>query len=342
MSEQQKQNSLDQSSLDTTGNRRWFLRSSLSLAVAASVLGTTAASWSAGARAQTTQAKEFRVGWQKGSNLAILRARGNLDARLKAAGVETRWIEFTAGPQMLEGLNVGSIDFAAVGETPPVFAQAARADLVYVGHEPPAPKAEKILVPQNSPIRSAKDLKGKRIALNRGSNVHYLLVRLLEDEGLQYSDVRVVFLPPAEARAAFENGSIDAWVIWDPFAAAAVDQTKARILVDGTGVVHNYNFYLSTRPFATRHPEVVQWALEELKSTDAWVLKNFDQAARILAPQIALSEAVTETALRNYAYGVQWPLSAEVIANQQAIADTFADLKLIPRRLDVASVIWKP
>ena len=327
--------------VNDTGSRRWFLRSTLSLAVSAAVVGATAGSWSAAARAQTTQAKEFRVGWQKGSNLAILRARGNLDARLKAVGVETRWIEFTAGPQMLEGLNVGSIDFACVGETPPVFAQAARADLVYVANEPPAPKAEKVLVPQNSSIRSVKDLKGKRVALNRGSNVHYLLVRLLEKEGLKYSDVRVVFLPPAEARAAFENGSIDAWVIWDPFAAAAIAQTNARVLVDGTGVVQNYNFYLSTRNYATRHPEVLLWTLEEVRTTGEWVVKNFGKAAEILAPQIALTEAITESALRNYGYGVQWPISAEVLANQQAIADTFSDLRLIPTRLDVASVIWK-
>lgn len=327
-----------------SGSRRQFLRSSLSLAVSATVLGSAGGAFAPSASAQgtATSAREFRVGWQKGSNLAILRARGNLDARLKAAGVETRWIEFTAGPQMLEGLNAGSIDFACVGETPPVFAQAARADLVYVANEPPAPKAEVVLVPQNSSIRSVKDLKGKRVALNRGSNVHYLLVKLLEKEGLQYSDVRVVFLPPAEARAAFENGSIDAWVIWDPFASAAVAQTKARILASGEGVVHNYNFYLSTRPYATRHPEVLRWTLEEVKVTGDWVLQNFDQAAEILAPQIALTREITETALRNYGYGVQWPLAADVIQNQQDIADAFSNLRLIPNRLDVASVIWKP
>lgn len=324
--------------------RRRFLRRSLSLALSTAFSGTAVALWSplAAAQSQTSAAREFRVGWQKGSNLAILKARGNLDARLKAAGVETRWIEFTAGPQMLEGLNVGSIDFACVGETPPVFAQAARADLVYVANEPPAPKAEKVLVPKDSPIRSIKDLKGKRVALNRGSNVHYLIVKLLERDGLKYSDVQIVLLPPAEARAAFENGSIDAWVIWDPFAAAAVGQIDARILVDGEGVVHNYNFYLSTRPFATSHPEVLLWAIEEIKVTGDWVLKNVDQAADILAPQIGLSREITEIALRNYAYGVQVPLKAEVIRNQQAIADTFTELKLIPGKLDISSVIWKP
>ncbi|VFR23493.1 Alkanesulfonates-binding protein [plant metagenome] len=288
-----------------------------------------------------TQAKLFRVGWQKGSNLAVLKARGNLDARLKKEGVEVRWIEFTAGPQMLEGLNVGSIDFACVGETPPVFAQAAGADLVYVANEPPAPKAEKILVPKGSPIQSVAELKGKRIALNRGSNVHYLIVKLLEKSGLQYGDVKVSLLPPADARAAFESGSIDAWVIWDPFAQAAIGQIEARVLADGVGAAHNYNFYLSTATYARKHPEVLKWAIEEVKVTGDWTVANFDAAAEILAPQIGLSREITRAALENYAYGVTY-LNDDVVRNQQEIADTFSALKLIPRKLDVASVVWQP
>lgn len=291
-------------------------------------------------RAQA-KAGEFRVGWQKGSNLAILKARGNLDARLQKEGVTVRWIEFTAGPQMLEGLNVGGIDFACVGETPPVFAQAAGADLVYVANEPPAPKAEKVLIPKDSTLSSVAELKGRRVALNRGSNVHYLLVKLLEKAGLAYSDVQVVLLPPAEARAAFENGSIDAWVIWDPFAEAAVGQVGARVLVDAVGVAHNYNFYLSTGKYAQANPGVLQAAIEEIKATGEWTVGNFDAAADILAPQIGLPREITRNALQNYGYGVR-RLTDEVVQNQQDIADTFFALKLIPRKLDVASVVWKP
>lgn len=330
--------------MSTSTSRRQFLRAGSWLAVSAVLLGSlnSFAASAPQSEVTATAAKEFRVGWQKGSNLAILKARGNLDSRLKEAGVTVRWVEFTAGPQMLEGLNVGSIDFACVGETPPVFAQAARADLVYVANEPPAPAAEVVLLPQGSSITSPGDLKGKRVALNRGSNVHYFLVRLLESAGLKYSDVQVVFLPPAEARAAFENGAVDAWVIWDPFASAAIAQTGAQVLVSGEGLVQNYNFYLSTRPYASQHPEVLLWALEEVKATGDWVLDNFDQAAEILAPQIALTPEITERALRNYGYGVQLPLSDAVIRNQQDIADAFSGLRLIPGTLDVNSVVWKP
>ncbi len=285
--------------------------------------------------------KTFRVGWQKGSNLALLKARGNLDARLKQEGVAVRWIEFTAGPQMLEGLNVGSIDFACVGETPPIFAQAAGADLVYVASEPPAPKAEKILVQRDSPIQSFKQLKGKKVGLNRGSNVHYLLLKVLEREGLAYSDIRVTYLPPADARAAFESGALDAWVIWDPFAQAAIGQIDARVLVAGHPEVHNYNFYLSTASYAKARPDVLKWTIEEVDITDKWTVAHFDEAADILAPQIGLSREITRQALENYAYGVEYITDA-VVQNQQNIADAFSSQKLIPRPLEVKNVIWHP
>src|SRR5471030_965299 len=167
-------------------------------------------------------ADTLRIGYQKSATtLVLLKGEGSLEKSLAAQGVNVKWTEFPGGPQLLEGLNVGAIDFGYTGETPPVFAQAAGAKLVYVANEPPAPTSEAILVPKDSPIKSVQELKGKKVVLNKGSNVHYLLVRALEDAGLKYTDVQTVFLPPADARAAFERGSVDAWVIWDPYQAAA-------------------------------------------------------------------------------------------------------------------------
>jgi sulfonate transport system substrate-binding protein len=131
----------------------------------------------------------LRIGYQKYGTLVLLKAKGTLEKRLAEQGVEVKWTEFPGGPQLLEGLNVGSVDFGVTGETPPVFAQAAGADLLYVAHEPPAPTGEAILVPKDSPINAVAELKGKKIALNKGSNVHYLLVRALEDAGLKYGDI---------------------------------------------------------------------------------------------------------------------------------------------------------
>ncbi|CUJ05296.1 sulfonate ABC transporter substrate-binding protein [Achromobacter xylosoxidans] len=286
------------------------------------------------AQAQAQEAKTLRIGFQKYGTLTIVRALGDLDKRLAAQGITVKWTEFPAGPQLLEGLNVGSIDFGTVGEAPPVFAQAAGAALVYVGNEPPSPTSEAILVPKDSPIKRVADLKGKKVALNKGSNVHYLLVKQLERAGVPYADVNVAYLTPADARAAFERGSVDAWVIWDPFQAAAEKQLGARVLADGTGVVKNYQFFLAARPYQQAHPEVIQTVLEEIRKGDLWARDHRAEAVALLQPVLGLDKAVVELAAERLAYGVQ-PITREVLLEQQQVADAFHALKLIPRPLNV-------
>ena len=281
----------------------------------------------------------LRIGYQKYGTLVLLKARGTLEKRLAEQGVKVQWTEFPGGPQLLEGLNVGSIDFGVTGETPPVFAQAAGADLVYVAHEPPAPTSEAILLPKDSPIKSVAELKGKKVALNKVSNVHYLLVRALEKAGLKYTDIQPVYLPPADARAAFERGSVDAWVIWDPYQAAAEKQLSARTLVDGTGLVDNHQFYLATRPYANQHPQVITTLIDEVRSVGEWSQQNPQQVTDQVAPLLGLPADITFTAVKRQGYGAQ-PITPDVTAAQQKIADTFTDLKLIPEKLSIKDVVW--
>ena len=283
----------------------------------------------------------LRIGWQKGSNLSVIKARGALDNQLSASGVSIKWIEFPAGPQMLEGLNVGAIDLGIVGETPPVFAQAAGANLVYVGNEPPSPKAEAILIPATSQLRTVADLKGKRVVLNKGSNVHYFLVKALEGAGLTYGDVQVVFLKPSDARAAFESGDVDAWAIWDPYTAAAEAQVGAKRLVEGPGIIDNYNFYIATRTFAEQHPEIITLALNEINANDQWIASHLSESAAIVGPQIGLPDNTAAVALGRYGYGARL-ISDDVVTKQQKMADVLFSLGLIPNKLDIRSVVWHP
>lgn len=280
----------------------------------------------------------LRIGFQKYGTLTVLKARGTLDKRLAAQGIEVQWREFPAGPQMLEGLNVGSIDFGTVGEAPPIFAQAANANLVYVANQPPAPTGEAIILPKNSTIQSVAELKGKKIALNKGSNVHYLLVKALEKAGVAYQDVQTVYLPPSDARAAFERGSVDAWVIWDPFLAAAEKQLGARVLADGKGLVSNHQFYLASRPYAEKYPEVVNSIIDELARTDEWAAKNPAEVTAILAPQIGLEPTIVALAASRFSYGIK-PISEPVLVEQQKIADVFAGLKLIPKKIVIKDAV---
>lgn len=288
--------------------------------------------------AQAQAKPVLRIGYQKYGTLTLLKGRGTLEKRLAAKGVDVKWTEFPAGPVLLEGLNVGSIDFGTVGEAPPIFAQAAGANLVYVGNEPPSPSSEAIVVPRDSRARSLAELKGKKIVLNKGSNVHFLLVKALEKAGLGYKDVEVVFLPPADARAAFERGSVDAWAIWDPFLAAAEKQLGARVLADGKGLVSNHQFYLASRSYAEKNPEIVRIVLDEIAKVDEWGVRNQKEVAAILAAQTGLDVDVVALAASRYAYGVQ-PVNAAVIEQQQKVADAFSNLKLIPKAIVVKDAL---
>ena len=315
------------------------MSSSLFSTLRVAVLAATALGLGATAHAQTPRA-ELRIGYQKSASLFVLqKAQGTLDKRLAALNVGVRWVEFPAGPQLLEGLNVGSVDVGYVGEAPPIFAQAAGANFVYIGYEPAAPEAEAIVVTKDSPIRTVADLKGKKVALNKGSNVHYLLVRALEKAGLKYTDVQPVFLAPADARAAFEKGAVDAWVIWDPFLAAAQKQTGARIVADGRGgVANNFPFYLAERGFAAKHADVIKALFDEAVVQGQWLKANLKQAAAIIAPLQGLDTEIVELALQRYQFGVA-PLTPAVAAEQQKLADTFLELKLIPKPVRIADAL---
>lgn len=290
------------------------------------------------AKEQKQALTTLNIGFQKYGLLPIVKQRGDLEQALKAQGIQVKWVEFPAGPQLLEGLNVGSVVFGESGEAPPIFAQAASPNLVYVANQPAAPNAEALIVQKNSPIQSIQDLKGKRVALNKGSNVHYLLLKLLEKNQLTLQDIQVVYLPPADARAAFEKGAVDAWVIWDPFFAAAEQQIGARVLATGQNLVSNHQFYLADRKFAEQHPEVLKTVVQQLNQTTEWVKTHQDDAARLLEKPTALDFNILKTSISRMGFGVT-PLSPDVIQQQQYVADAFYQQKLIPQPLKIQDAI---
>ncbi len=316
--------------------RRAFTKLGL-MASATAALVLTALLPAAPAQAQD---KVVRIGFQKYGKLVLLKSKGSLEPKLKALGYNVVWTEFPSGPPLLEALNVGAIDFGNTGEAPPIFAQAAGAPIQYVAYEPPAPQGEAILVPRDSPLKSIADLKGKKVALNKGSNVHYLLVKALEKAGVKYSEITPVFLAPADARAAFEKGAVDAWVIWDPFQAAAEVATQARTLADGTGIVSNYQFYFSSQKFLAADPKIVDLVLAQLSEVDDWAKGDIKAVAEQLSPSVGLPVPVLELALKRQSYGIK-PINDAVIAEQQQVADTFLSLGLIPKAIKISDVARK-
>lgn len=281
-----------------------------------------------------------RIGFQKYGKLILLKSRGTLEKKLEALGYTVSWAEFPAGPQMLEAVNAGAIDFGNTGEAPPIFAQAASDSIVYIAYEPPAPRGEAILVPKDSPIKTVADLRGKKVALNKGSNVHYLLVKALEKAGVPYSEIQPAFLTPADARAAFEKGAVDAWAIWDPYQAAAESATGARTISDGQGIVANDQFYLASRNFAAENPKAIEAIVEELRGVDEWVKKDQKAAAAQLSASTGIPASILEVALARQSFGIL-PIGDGVVKAQQEIADTFYALGLLPKPIKITDAVWK-
>ncbi len=281
-------------------------------------------------------AGRVRIGYQKNGSLAIMRQQRRLEQ-----GLAVEWVEFSSGPPLLEALNAGAVDFGATGDTPPIFAQAAGADLVYVGGQPVSGANEAVLVPDASPIRTIADLRGKRIAFTKGSSAHYMMVQVLASAGLKPSDIQQVNLQPSDAGAAFRTGALDAWAVWDPFFAIAEAEPTTRVLTTGEKVAPSNSFFLASRRFTEREPGTVLALLDAINATADWARANPKELAQTLSGITGVPLPAQRVSAARGIYAVQ-PMDEAIIAQQQSVADTFAALRVIPARIDVRAAVWRP
>ncbi|CAB3745950.1 aliphatic sulfonate ABC transporter substrate-binding protein [Paraburkholderia solisilvae] len=286
--------------------------------------------------AQNAAPVALRIGYQKSSTLiTLLKARGSLEKALAPLNVRVSWNEFASGLPLTEALNVDAVDFSAdVADTVPVFAQAAHARFVYVAQEAPSPGAQAIIVKRDSALHTLGDLKGKRIAVTKAAGSHYLLLAALARAGLKPADVKTSYLTPADGRAAFERGSVDAWITWDPYVASVDRHADVRILADGAGLASYQRYYLASRAFADAHPQVVQIVFDQLKEAGDWLRAHPQDAANTLAPIWGLDASTIERANARRSYLVR-PVQARNFTEQQTIADAFYHNGLLPA--DVAT-----
>ncbi|MBD2666186.1 ABC transporter, substrate-binding protein, aliphatic sulfonates [Richelia sinica FACHB-800] len=274
--------------------------------------------------------------------LAVLEKQGTLEKRLEPLGYKVEWPEFAAGPQQLEALNAGGLDIAATAESPPIFSQAAGAPLVYLAANSSDGQAVSLLVPIDSPAKSVKDLKGKKIAFQKASIGHYLTVRALEREGLKITDVESVFLPPPDANVAFSQGRVDGWFIWEPFVTRNVQNKVGRVLTDGgNGLRDTNNFYSTNRKFYEENPQVIKVFLEELNKAQNWAKNNSKEIAQLLAPVTQLDAPTLEAMHSKYNFALV-PITEQVINKQQEVADKWYSLGLIPKKVNVRDGFLTP
>lgn len=308
-------------------NRRDLILSAGALAVGSTVAG----------HAGAAPLKELRIGYQKAGLLALAKQQGVIEKRLP--GVTVKWAEFPYGPPLLEALNAGSLDFGYTGNAPPVFAQAARANLFYVAAIPARGDNQAILVQPDSPLKNVSDLRGKKLGVAKGSSAHDLAVAAIESAGLTWKDISPIYLPPADAAAAFAKGAIDAWSIWDPF-LAIVEQKGTRRLAIDPAVAQQNSFFLANKDFVGAHPETVGAINDELAKVSAWAKSNRAETAKLFSEATNVDLAAQTVAVNRTQFDVA-ALDETIVRSQQAVADRFHRVGLIPKQIVVADIVWK-
>jgi sulfonate transport system substrate-binding protein len=310
--------------------RRDFLRLSVGTAAAAAFAPRVNAQGAV---------KEIRIGYQKNGVLVITRQQAALEKHFAAQGIEVKWVEFSSGPPMMEAMNVGSVDYGAVGDSPPVFAQAAGAAIVYAAGQP-VTNGQGILVPKDSPIRSISELKGKRVGFTKGSSAHNIVVQTLEKAGLTYADITPVYLTPPDAGPAFANGSIEAWAIWDPYFAIGETRQSGRILINAREVTKTNSFYIANRDFAKHHGAILQQIVDVTTATAKWAEQNRDEVAKSLAAVTGIPLEIQAIAANRSSF-VVGPVTDDIVTTQQGVADRFYKLGLIPKPIVIRDIVWR-
>jgi len=291
-------------------------------------------------RGSAAPAKVLRMGTQKGAAILMAeRQQKGLEVLLNPLGIDVQWVEFQFGPPLLEAMRIGSIDIGLVGDTPPIFSQAAKGDLLYVAAVPSGASA--ILVPPGSTLQTLGDLKGKRVAFARGSSSHNLTIAALEKAGLQYDQIQATQLAPADAAAAFERGSIDAWTIWDPYYALYESRPGVRVLAESTDIAPQNSFFIASRTYVEGNLETTRKVLGELSRISDWAAANRTEVAQLVSTGTGMPLEPTLRAMQRYPFKVL-PMSDEYARAQQGIADRFHRLGVIPSRITVAEQMWRP
>ncbi|MCL5457825.1 aliphatic sulfonate ABC transporter substrate-binding protein [Loigolactobacillus coryniformis] len=278
------------------------------------------------------------IGYQKADPVDIARQRGQLVKKMQAKGYKVVFKEFSDGTALLTALQAGDIDYARVGDTPPVTAQANGIKLVYVAAGAAKPNGSEILVGQDLGIKRLADLKGKQIAYAKGTSAQFFIIQALKKAGLTTSDVTLVNMDQAAASVAFAKGKVDAWVTWDPYTATAEVEQQAKVLVNGTGLVKDRDFMLSTRSYAKTHTTVTNYLTTYINDDMQWATKHQNKLIAMLSETLHLSKTIIKKQVQRRTY-TMGKVTTTMIKEQQKIADVFYNAGLIDKKIKVKDAL---
>ena len=281
----------------------------------------------------------LRVGDQKGGTEALLRASGELEKLPFTIEFST----FTSGPPQIEAATAGKIDFAVTGNTPPIFGAAANAKVKIVTGYANNASGDAILIPGTSTLASVADLKGKKVAVAKGSSAHGHLLLQLNKVNLTLGpgkDVEPVFLQPADALSAFTSGNVDAWAIWDPYTAIVQLENNPKTLVTAEGVSNGYGFGIAGDEALAdprRNTAVRELALGIARAAN-WAKANPEEWAEQYSAEVGIDPRAGAIA-QGRSLRPAIALDDSVVASEQELADAFADSGQLQGQVDFAKFV---
>lgn len=285
--------------------------------------------------------KKVRIGYQKNGTTLTLKGNGALESRLKELGYSVEWSEFNTASSILEALNSGAIDFANAGDAPSIMALSKGMKFNYIAAENSAPQTEGILVKNNDTINSITDLKGKKIAYNKASIAEYLLVSALATENLTLDDVESVILSPADANIAFENGEVDAWVVWDPYMTVS-ESNGNKILATAEGFVEYRSFYFAAPDFIKANKDAVIAYVEELEKVGVAIDEDSSGATKLLQENTGIDASIWTTSLARRSSKASY-LDEQALKDLQRLNDDLYNIGLIATKVEALdNYIWQP
>ena len=306
-----------------------------SSAAAGSSASSPAASGITSANQTSVSDVTLNIGDQAGTGAEALLTAAGLINKLP---FKAHWADFTSGPPMLQAMGAGSIDVGGVGDAPPVFEASAGGQIALVGAEAGSPDGAALLVPDNSPIKSVAQLKGKTIAVSQGSSANYHLLAVLTKAGLTIKDVTADYLQPAEAEAAFASGHVAAWDIWSPYIEYAEAKYHARVLVNGSTIPQTYGFVVASRS-ALANPAkaaAINDYLALLYKAYDWVNQHQSTWAASWAKATGMPASVMVQAAKDD-QDTPVQITPTVLSSEQNVANAFSSAGLIPSKINISS-----
>jgi sulfonate transport system substrate-binding protein len=293
-----------------------------------------------GAKAQTKEEKVVNIGIQQSIwPILIAKEKGWFEEEFAKAGAKVNWVEFQSGPAYFEAIVSDRLDFGRVGNIPVLAGQAANVPFKEIANGSNGEKGDAILVRKDSPIRTLQDLKGKKIAVAKGSSAYGLLYKALAKANIDPADVKIIQLQPDEAQPAFETSSVDAWAIWEPFQSTQVIKNGAKVIANGETIQSSSpGFQIVRTKFAEENPDLVVRYLKVTEKATRWQKEHPEEAVKLYAKLKKVDENIIRQVIKN-SEAANLPITDEVIKNQQETADLLYDLGGLKKKVDTKEVV---